>query len=119
MNKQLAIENKSKLEVERERLKAILGVEGKHEGKGEFPGDYKPQFKEIGDDEGENALEVSNFEAELGVTTDLEEKLSKVEAALKRIETGTYGSCSVCGEPIEENRMRALPEADACLKHSR
>ncbi|MCA9353454.1 TraR/DksA C4-type zinc finger protein [Candidatus Nomurabacteria bacterium] len=40
-----------------------------------------------------------------------------VEGALKRIENGTYGTCSVCGEKIEEDRLGANPAADTCKAH--
>lgn len=118
MNEQLVSENKKKLQAELAHLQKLLSHEGKFEGKGEFPGSYKPQFEEVGKDEGENALEVADYETSLRVITDLEEKLARVEAALKRIEAGTYGKC-VFGDEIEEERLRVLPEADACLKHSK
>jgi DnaK suppressor protein len=36
-------------------------------------------------------------------------------AALERIENGTYGTCSNCGEAIGEARLKAMPEAMRCL----
>ena len=42
--------------------------------------------------------------------------LSEVEAALKRMDRGTYGVCEDCGEPIPEVRLRALPWARFCIK---
>ena len=117
MNTQLLEENKIKLIAEQARLKKILGLEGKYDGNGEFPGEYKPKFQELGDDEGENALEVQEYETSLGVTRDMEIKLTKVEAALKRIAEGTYTVCRF-GDEIEEDRLNALPEADTCIKHA-
>lgn len=38
-----------------------------------------------------------------------EAELAEVEAALKRIEAGTYGICEVTGEPISPERLRAIP----------
>ena len=118
MKPELIEENKQKLLAEQKRINAILGFDGQYEGKDEFPGDYKPQFPEFGEGEDENANEVAAFETNLAVTTDLEQKLSKIGAALKRIESGTYGKC-VEGDEIEENRLRAIPEADTCMKHSK
>jgi RNA polymerase-binding protein DksA len=40
--------------------------------------------------------------------------LAKIQAALWRIERGTYGRCVVCQEPIGLARLNALPEADRC-----
>lgn len=42
------------------------------------------------------------------------EALNKVDAALHRIDDGTYGDCSDCGAEIAEARLRALPFAVRC-----
>jgi DnaK suppressor protein len=42
------------------------------------------------------------------------ETLKKIDAALRRIEQGTYGECFECGEEIPETRLRALPFALRC-----
>ena len=44
-----------------------------------------------------------------------EQELAQVNAALARVENGTYGSCSVCGEPIGEKRLDAVPYAATCV----
>jgi DnaK suppressor protein len=47
---------------------------------------------------------------------DRESKLLKeVEAALKRIEEGTFGVCLRCEEDIPEKRLKALPWAAYCV----
>jgi RNA polymerase-binding transcription factor DksA len=118
MNQQLTLENKAKLLAEQKRIRGILAGEGKLDGKGEFPGEYKPNFPAFGDGEDENANEVAAYETNLGIKRDLEARLTKVESALEWIEQGTYGKCKE-GDEIEEERLRAIPEADACLKHSK
>jgi RNA polymerase-binding transcription factor DksA len=117
MNEQLLQENKLKLETELKRLRTILGHEGQADGDGEFPGDYKPKFTEVGREEGENASEVEQYANDLGEINVLEERLTKVQAALEKIANGTYGKC-VQGDDIEEERLRVIPEADTCMKHS-
>jgi RNA polymerase-binding transcription factor DksA len=117
MNKTLIEENKQKLLAEAKRLRSILGRESSFDGKGEFPGDYKPKYSEVGREAGENASEVENFANDLSVTQDLEERLNKVDAALARIGAGTYGKC-VQGDEIEEARLQAEPAADTCMKHA-
>ncbi len=42
------------------------------------------------------------------------ETLTKINAALERLEEGTYGYCYECGEEIAEKRLRALPFAERC-----
>jgi DnaK suppressor protein len=43
------------------------------------------------------------------------EELRDTEAALKRIETGAYGSCVDCGEDILRERLDAYPTAKRCV----
>ena len=43
------------------------------------------------------------------------EHLSHIEAALKRIEDGTYGICENCGKPISPERLEAMPWATLCI----
>ena len=45
--------------------------------------------------------------------------LGEVREALQRIDAGTFGRCAVGGEPIEEERLRALPWTPVCAKHAR
>jgi DnaK suppressor protein len=42
-------------------------------------------------------------------------KLERLEAALQRIEEGTYGVCETCGQAIEPERLAALPIATLCI----
>jgi len=42
------------------------------------------------------------------------EELAQVEAALKRLDAGTYGNCTRCGEPIALERLRVQPAALRC-----
>ncbi len=51
---------------------------------------------------------------EAEVTRDLGE-LRMLEAALKRVSEGSYGSCVDCGGEIPFQRLRAQPGAERCL----
>jgi DnaK suppressor protein len=42
--------------------------------------------------------------------------LEQVEDALKRIDAGTYGKCTVCGRPISAARLEAIPWTPHCLE---
>lgn len=44
-----------------------------------------------------------------------EERIKRIDAALARIENGTYGECVSCGEPIDPRRLEADPAAASCL----
>ncbi|HEX8951158.1 MAG TPA: TraR/DksA C4-type zinc finger protein [Polyangia bacterium] len=41
-------------------------------------------------------------------------QLLRIGRALKRIDDGSYGTCSVCGAPIAPARLHLVPEADRC-----
>ena len=42
------------------------------------------------------------------------ETLARIDAALRRLEAGTYGICGDCDQPIASERQRALPFAARC-----
>ena len=44
-----------------------------------------------------------------------EHVLSEIDAALQRIEDGTYGTCTHCDGRIPEERLEALPWATLCI----
>jgi RNA polymerase-binding protein DksA len=44
-----------------------------------------------------------------------EHVLSAIDAALKRIDDGTYGTCVTCGEEIRRERLEASPWASHCI----
>ncbi len=42
--------------------------------------------------------------------------LREIEAALRRIEEGTYGKCERCGADIQPARLELVPHARLCVK---
>lgn len=64
----------------------------------------------------EQAVQMENDAvlAGLGVTTAAE--IAQINRALQRLEDGTYGACAVCGQPIDERRLEALPHSDRCIR---
>lgn len=51
------------------------------------------------------------------VTEQTRAHLAEVDAALDRVENGSYGICEVCREPIPTGRLEARPTARACVTH--
>lgn len=39
-------------------------------------------------------------------------RLAEIDAALARLEAGTYGTCVVCGLPVQPERLEVRPTAD-------
>jgi len=49
------------------------------------------------------------------VTIDeVDQLLDEVEAALTRLDDGSYGTCRTCGGPIDDHRLAGLPTAQTC-----
>lgn len=44
-----------------------------------------------------------------------EQHLTEIDAAVRRLDAGTYGVCERCGEPIGEGRIEARPTARRCI----
>lgn len=57
----------------------------------------------------DHASEDRQRELALTLSNRERNKLVHIDAALKRIDEGTYGFCEVTGEKIGEERLRALP----------
>jgi DnaK suppressor protein len=44
------------------------------------------------------------------------EQLAAVDAALRRLDDGSYGLCQRCGQPISAERLAARPSAPTCIR---
>lgn len=55
-------------------------------------------------------------ERDLSLSNNIKDLMEKIDRALGRIESGTYGLCQRCGRPIEKARIKALPYASLCIK---
>jgi RNA polymerase-binding protein DksA len=62
-----------------------------------------------------------NYDQEftLGLIENEQTTLEQVQAALSRIEAGTFGRCQECGEPIAKQRLQALPYTKHCIQCAR
>lgn len=113
-NKELIQKNKKRLLDEKTRLEKLLLRIAK---KDKTAGDFHATYPEFGSQPDENAAEVALYETNLAEEWDLEQKLRRVEAALKRIAEGTYGACRIGGEQMSKARLLAVPEAENCVDH--
>jgi RNA polymerase-binding transcription factor DksA len=59
----------------------------------------------------DTASETFEREKDVSILEQLEEELAELQAALERIDAGTYGIDEVTGKPIAPERLEALPTA--------
>ncbi|HOA88210.1 TraR/DksA family transcriptional regulator [Propioniciclava tarda] len=59
----------------------------------------------------------TNFERdqEMSLVQNAKDMLDQAQSALHRFETGRYGVCESCGEPIGKDRLQVFPRATMCL----
>jgi len=67
----------------------------------------------------DSASETLDREMELSIGDNAGHLLESIDAALARIESGTYGKCERCGQPIASDRLEALPWATKCIECKR
>ncbi|HEY3018037.1 MAG TPA: TraR/DksA C4-type zinc finger protein [Gaiellaceae bacterium] len=98
-----------------ERQRVTAAIENLHD---EHPGS-------MAEDSGEDAVfdnhladtATETYDRELDYTLEenSEHVLADIDAALRRIEDGTYGICTSCGKRIAEERLEARPWATLCI----
>lgn len=54
--------------------------------------------------------------SQVAVHDRLQSALADVDRALAKLAEGSYGTCDVCGDPIGDDRLEALPWAVRCVK---
>jgi RNA polymerase-binding transcription factor DksA len=89
---------------------------------------------EFGDgNENDESSELSNYdqhpadagsetferEKDLSILEQLEAELAEIQAALRRVDEGTYGLDEVTGEPISPERLEAVPTARTNVEDER
>ena len=58
-------------------------------------------------------------ETTIGLVENADARLREINAALERIEDGTFGSCEECAQEIPIDRLRAVPYVRKCVKCAR
>jgi DnaK suppressor protein len=102
----------ARLEAERRRTARRLA-----DLRGDYRGFVEASKDSNADDEHDPEGATIAFErSQVGaLVRQAEEQLGEIDAALARIDAGTYGVCVVCGEPIPDGRLEARPAARTCV----
>lgn len=109
-------EIRSRLITERDRVQSIIQrLEAEQIALGTLERAEGGGFGDLGD----VGTELSIREIDLGLMQSLQKRLADVEAALERLDAGTYGICTICGGKIDPERLLALPWTDRCIECQR
>ena len=97
---------------------AIAGLRDGH------PGSMEDEAEEVNggvdtEDIGETASITLGREIDYTLGENSQAVLGEIDAALARIETGTYGTCTNCGKEIAVGRLEAQPWASRCIDCAR
>jgi len=83
----------------------------------EHPGSLDDEVEEVANDNhlAETATATLGREIDYTLGENSEQVLGEIDAALQRIEDGTYGTCVNCGGEIPVARLEAQPWASLCI----
>jgi RNA polymerase-binding protein DksA len=98
-----------------ERGRVTAAIENLHE---DHPGSMSDETGEdaVFDNHlADTATETYDRELDYTLEENSEHVLADINAALERIEAGTYGICTNCGKQIAEERLEARPWATLCI----
>ena len=66
-------------------------------------------------DSAEQAAQLGNVAVVAALESEAVQEIAEIDAALQRLEAGTYGICITCGENISPERLEARPASTECL----
>jgi DnaK suppressor protein len=107
--------------LEDERARLTEAVAYLHQ---ENPGSMEDELGELGgrgvdNHLGDMASATYDRELDQGLEEGAQQTLTRIDAALRRIDEGSYGLCEICGKPIGEGRLRAIPWTTRCIDDAR
>ena len=103
---------------ERERIEGLIRERGA-EGIGtESERDNTSELSGLDQHQGDIGTETFEREKDFSLLEQLEAEIGDLDAALRKIDDGTYGTCEVCGREIEPERLEAMPGTRTCIEHA-
>ncbi len=103
-------EARARLHAEQQRVEGL--IEGVRDELGD--GGENEQASELADYDqhpADSGSETFEREKDLSILEQLESDLAEIQAALRRVDEGTYGVDEVTGQPIAPDRLDAVPTA--------
>jgi RNA polymerase-binding protein DksA len=77
---------------------------------------FRREDEPLEKDAEEQSLQIENDDVLKALDEAGRRELASIERALARIDSGAYGICTRCGQPIAPARLRALPAAELCIR---
>lgn len=68
--------------------------------------------------QGDLGTETFEREKDFSLLEQLEAEINDLDAALRKIDEGTYGRCEVCGKEVDPERLEAMPGTRTCREHA-
>jgi RNA polymerase-binding transcription factor DksA len=99
-----------RLEADRDRVNGLIG-ELKSEGLDQSEADQSGELSHYDQHPADSGSDTFEREKDLSILESLESDLVEIEAALQRLDDGTYGVDEVTGAPIDPARLEAQPAA--------
>ncbi len=110
---------KTLLEDEKKRIEGELaGTTTAAGGNGKGLEATQPETGEDTADREDVAEAIESYENNDSAVVALRTQLNEVDRALGKIADGSFGTCEVCSEPIEEERLEANPSSRTCKEHA-
>jgi RNA polymerase-binding transcription factor DksA len=102
-------EARERLVAEQQRVEGLIG--GLRSELGVAENDDISELSDYDQHPADTATETFEREKDLSILEQLEAELVELQAALERIDAGTYGVDEVTGEPIPAERLDVMPAA--------
>jgi RNA polymerase-binding transcription factor DksA len=102
---------------ERQRLEALAQERENEIGQDSETGSIS-ELSSMDQHQGDTATETFEREKDFSILEQLEAEIGDLDAALKKIDEGTYGRCEICDREIEPGRLEAMPGTRTCIEHA-
>ena len=110
--RQLIVSEKTRLEILIRERETENGVGAESES------DSISELSSLDQHQGDIGTETFEREKDFSLVEQLEAEIGDLDAALRKIDDGTYGVCEICGRDIEPERLEAVPGTRTCIEHA-
>ena len=107
-----------RLQLQDERVRVVSALDNLRSENSSSMAD-EAEESSVGNHMADTASVTVDREIDYSLEENEQRVLEAIDAALARIESGTYGRCERCGTEIEEARLQAIPYATLCIDDKR